>query len=420
MAGSRSPLPSQTGNGDNSRQQALVVGAGPVGLTAALALRSLGMSPVVLEADSQDTIRAGSRALFLHRESLRLLDRISPGIASDLAAHGLVWSTKRTVYRGRQVFSRTYPPSPPDTIPPFVSLRQPDTEDHLRRACLDAGVQVIWSTAVTEAESTAEQATVLAADGCRWQSEYVIAADGARSAVRQSLGIKMCGSRSQSVHVIVDLEEDPAQPMPVERVFHYRHPSLDGRNVLLIPFAGGWQIDLQCKPGDDPEQLTDPSSLSDWVPKVVDDRYRDRVRWVSTYHFHHVVAERFTDPHRRILLAGEAAHLFAPFGARGMNSGIADADAAASAIVVALAATHPNRSHAAVDDFDRSRRQAARHNEQAASAALSHLRGDRFGACLLQQAAATLAPTFTSFGAWLDEAPYGPRTPPLSNPSGKY
>jgi 3-(3-hydroxy-phenyl)propionate hydroxylase len=281
-------------------------------------------------------------------------------------------------------------------------------------------VEVIWSVQITAARSTAGQATVEAEDGRSWHADYIVAADGARSTVRQSLGIKMRGSRSQSVHVIVDLEEDHVDPMPVERVFHYRHPALAGRNVLLIPFAGGWQIDLQCKTGEDPERLTSPTALSDWLPRVVDHRYRDRVRWVSTYRFNHVVAETFTDQHRRMLLAGEAAHLFAPFGARGMNSGIADADAAASAIVTAMAATHPSRARGAIEDFDRTRRQAARYNEQAASAALAHLRRDHVGACLLQRAAATLAPTFRPFGVWLDEAPYGPRMSPLSNATGKY
>jgi 3-(3-hydroxy-phenyl)propionate hydroxylase len=420
MVRTPTPPPPVNGNGDRSHHQALVIGAGPVGLSAALALRTLGLSPTVLEADAQDAVRGGSRALFLHRESLKLLERMSPGLASEIAAYGLIWDTKRTIYGGRQVFSRTYPPPTPEAIPPFISLRQPDTEHHLRQACIKAGVEFIWSAPIKAACSTAEHAAVETEDGRRWDAEYIIAADGARSTVRRSLGIKMRGSRSQSVHVVVDLEEDTADPMPVERVFHYRHPALAGRNVLLIPFAGGWQIDLQCKPTDEPEELTTTDALSQWLPKVVDGKYRDRVAWVSTYRFQQVVAETFTDPHRRLLLAGEAAHLFAPFGARGMNSGIADADVAASAIVTARAATHTGRAHGAIEDFDRVRREAARYNEQAASSALAHLRPSSTIARVRQRVAAKLAPAVKPFGVWLDEAPYGPRMPPSSNPSGKY
>jgi 3-(3-hydroxy-phenyl)propionate hydroxylase len=406
-------------DGDRGGQRVLVIGAGPVGLSAALALRSLGLSPMVFEADAQETVRRGSRALFLHRESLKLLERMSPGLATKIAAHGLTWSTKRTIYGRRQVFSRTYPVAR-GVMPPFISLAQPDTERHLRQACVSAGVEFIWSARIKAARSTAEYATVETEDGRCWDAEYIIAADGARSAVRRSLGIKLHGSRSESVHVVVDLEEDTADPMPVERVFNYRHPALAGRNVLLIPFAGGWQIDLQCKPSDKPEELTTKDALSQWVPKVVDGKYRDRIAWVSTYHFQQVVAETFIDPQRRLLLVGEAAHLFAPFGARGMNSGIADADVAASAIVTALAAAHSGRANGAVEDFDRARREAARHNEQAASAALAHLRPTSMVGRVRQRAAAKLAPTVKAVGVWLDEAPYGPRTRPPSNPTGKY
>src|SRR6266545_804068 len=92
------------------QEPVLVVGAGPVGLAAALALRSFGLAATIVEAEPEDRIRPGSRALFVHRESLRLLDLSCPGIAAEIAGHGVVWRTKRTFYRGRQVYAKTYPP----------------------------------------------------------------------------------------------------------------------------------------------------------------------------------------------------------------------------------------------------------------------------------------------------------------------
>src|SRR5207244_1739310 len=90
-----------------------------------------------------------------------------------------------------------------------------------------------------------------------------------------------------------------------------------------------------------------------------------------------VVASSFADPHRRVLLVGEAAHLFPPFGARGMNSGIADAESAANAVAAALAV--PGLASVAVDEFAERRRAAATFNSQAAGAALAPQRGaDRF------------------------------------------
>jgi 3-(3-hydroxy-phenyl)propionate hydroxylase len=144
------------------------------------------------------------------------------------------------------------------------------------------------------------------------------------------------------------------------------------------------------------------------------------VRWASTYRYLQVVAESFVDEHRRVLLVGEAAHLFPPLGARGMNSGIADADVAATAIRLALAGRNPKRSRAAIDRFDEARRAAARFNSDAAGTALAHLTPDRAGTRLRQRAAAALSPVVPRFGEWLEHAAYGPRGGPPAASSRRY
>ncbi|MFJ4938973.1 FAD-dependent oxidoreductase, partial [Streptomyces pseudovenezuelae] len=73
----------------------VVVGAGPVGLSAALALRARGREVVLLEADPEDRARPGSRALFVHRETLALLDAMRPGLAGEITAYGQTWRTRR-------------------------------------------------------------------------------------------------------------------------------------------------------------------------------------------------------------------------------------------------------------------------------------------------------------------------------------
>jgi 3-(3-hydroxy-phenyl)propionate hydroxylase len=398
----------------------LVVGAGPVGLAAALALRSFSLPATVLEAEPEDRIRPGSRALFVHRESLLLLEAACPGLGAELARHGVVWPTRRTFYRGRQVYAKTYPPLPAAEMPPFTSLRQAETERHLRTACKAAGVDFVWSAEVCEVRAGATGVTVLTVDGRSWRAGYVIGADGARSAVRRSLGIGMRGSRSGGFHVVVDVDDDSADPMPLERVYHYRHPGVGGRNVMRVPFAGGFQIDLQCRPDDRAEDFGTAEALRRWFPGVVDRRYLDAVRWASTYRYLQVVAESFVDEHRRVLLVGEAAHLFPPLGARGMNSGIADADVAATAIRLALAGRNPKRSRAAIDRFDEARRAAARFNSDAAGTALAHLTPDRAGTRLRQRAAAALSPVVPRFGEWLEHAAYGPRGGPPAASSRRY
>ena len=105
-----------------------------------------------------------------------------------------------------------------------------------------------------------------------------------------------------------------------------------------------------------------------WIAQVLPPKYADRVTWVSTYRFYQVVASAFTDEHRRIALVGEAAHLFAPFGARGLNSGIPDALVAARAIA--------EGTPAAIDHFASTRREAALYNRDASNLALRHMQAN--------------------------------------------
>jgi 3-(3-hydroxy-phenyl)propionate hydroxylase len=395
----------------------IVVGAGPVGLSAALAIRSYGLPATVLEAEPADRVRPGSRALFVHRESLRLLDISCPGLASSIVGHGVVWRTRRTLYRGRQVYARSYPPTPPAELPPFTSLRQVETEQHLLSACKAAGVDIRWGAEVTDVDVSASGVAI---GGFAEQASYVIAADGAHSPVRRSLGIPMRGTRSDGFHVVVDVEDHGQDPATLERVFHYEHPAMAGRTVLLVPFAGGFQVDLQCRDDDEPDRFATPEAVRDWLPRVIDRRYVDAVLWVSKYHYLQVVAAEFTDPLRRVLLAGEAAHLFPPLGARGMNSGIADADAAAGAVHAALSAANPARAADAVDRFARARRAAALHNSGAAGAALAHTEPSSPLRRLRQRGAALVAPVVPAAGSWLEHAAYGPRDAPAADHHGKY
>ncbi|MEU0385874.1 FAD-dependent monooxygenase [Streptomyces chartreusis] len=377
----------------------LVVGAGPVGLSAALALRAHGLPVVLLEADPKDRERPGSRALFVHRETLGLLDAMRPGLAAEITAYGRTWHTRRTLYRGREVYARTFPP--PSGPPPFTSLRQTDTERFLRAACAQAGVEFVWGARVAGVSTTATEVRLTDEDGRVWAGAFAIAADGARSTVRRELGIALEGTHGEGFHVVVDVADVPGAELPLERVFHYEHPGVGGRSVMRVPFTGGFQVDLQCRDDDRPEEYGTEEAVRRWLPSVVGDGYGERILWVSTYRFLRKVAASFTDPHRRVLLAGEAAHLFPPFGARGMNSGIADAAAAAEAIAAGTGE--------AVAGFAEVRRAAALFNSAAAGAALDHLRPRRRIVRVGQRAAAALAPVLPWCGSWLEHAPYGPR-----------
>ncbi len=310
--------------GTAGHRAVVVVGAGPVGLSAALALRARGLDATVLEAEPADRVRPGSRAIYVHGATLRLLEQLRPGLGFRLADHGVIWPTRRTLWRGREVFSRTYDaPLPPGKLPHFTSLPQVVAERLLLEECGVAGVEMVWDAPVTSVDVAVDGVAIGTGAGDAWTADYVIGADGARSAVRQAIGGELEGSRSTNSYVIVDVAEVPDEdgPLPLARVFHYEHPAAGGRNVLLVPFAGGWRADLQCRVDDDPEEFSGTEGAAGWVGASLGERYADRITWVSTYQFLQVIARRFVDDRKRVLLTGEAAHLFAPFGARGHELG---------------------------------------------------------------------------------------------------
>ena len=389
--------------------EVLVVGGGPVGLTAALALRALGLPVSLIEAGSADRPRVGSRAIFYHRQSLQLWESMRPGLGWEIARAGLQWSTKRTFWGETQVFERTYAPLPANVFPHATNLSQIELERILLRNCNAAGVTLLWNEQVTDVTTDSQVAVIRTATGGEWRPSYVIAADGARSTVRRSLGMELEGPRIEDAFVIVDVEDDPAQPLPPERLYFYEHPAVQKRNVLIVPFRNGIRADIQLRRGDDPRHFSDLEGVRQWLRRLLPERYVDRVSWVSTYQFLQVVAETFTDANRRVLLAGEAAHLFVPFGARGLNSGVRDAVSAANAVGEALQ-SNPEHARTRIEQAANERREAALYNRSASSLALEHMRA-RDWRIRLRRSAAVLMAKYGSrrAGSYLDSAPFGPR-----------
>lgn len=393
----------------------VVVGAGPVGLTAGLALQKKGISCVVIEANPKDHPRPGSRAIYLHSATLKLLEETSKGLGFELARNGVIWPVKRTLYRGKEVYVRNYgitDNQDPNTLPHFTSLHQHEIEKYMYEACVEAGVPFIWGESVEKLDIQENGVCMTTDSGSKWKAKYVIGCDGARSVVREQAGLKFEGPRTHDTFLVVDLEEDENDPLPIERVFHYQHPAMGYRNVMHVPFKGGWRVDLQLLKGDDVEEFTSLEGVKSWIPKVMDPKYADRITWVSSYRFHQVVADSFTDDQCRVLLAGEAAHLFAPFGARGLNSGVPDALIAVRGIEKALHAGNEEERREAILTAANERRIAAKWNRDASTTALHHLQGDSPEMNMKRELAASLVSIVPRLGRWLDEGPYGPKFGP--------
>ncbi|OLN21233.1 monooxygenase [Domibacillus antri] len=398
-----------------NKRDVIVVGAGPVGLTAGLALQKKGISCVVIEADPKDRPRPGSRAIFLHSATLKLLEETSKGLGFELARNGVIWPIKRTLYKEKEVYVKNYGVTnnqDPNKLPHFTSLHQDNIEKHIYDACVKAGVEFVWGAPVKTLDIQDDGVTLTTENGDVWEAQYIIGCDGARSVVREQAGLKFEGPRTNDTFLVVDVKEDEENPLPLERVFHYHHPAMGRRNVMHVPFKGGWRVDLQLLEDDDLDEFASPEGVKKWLPKVMDTKYAERITWVSSYRFHQVVADSFTDKKHRILLAGEAAHLFAPFGARGLNSGVPDALIAIRGIEKALNASSEEERREAIGAAATERRIAANWNRDGSTTALHHLQGDAPEIDMKRAVAASLVSIVPRLGRWLDEGPYGPKFGP--------
>jgi 2-polyprenyl-6-methoxyphenol hydroxylase-like FAD-dependent oxidoreductase len=326
-----------------------VVGAGPVGLTAALELAARGVPSVVLEAKA-GLEPIGSRAIVLARHALATFRRLG---CPQIAERGVVLERARTYVGETELFTIEFPRVAADELPAFVNLQQTYTE---RALLARVGGDVRFGAPVTGLRQHGEGVT-LTTDDEEVEASYVVACDGAHSTVRKLLGLEFPGKTFHERFLIADLRAElPGFPRN-ERRFFFDPPSNPGRQVLVHPQPDGeWRIDWQVPAETDAQAERESGALDRRVRELVGDASYELV-WLTAYRFHQRLADSFRSG--RVFLAGDAAHLMAPFGARGMNSGVEDVTNLSWKLALVLRKEAPD---SLLDSYERERRAAAREN----------------------------------------------------------
>jgi len=300
-------------------ERVAIVGAGPTGLTLALELGRFGIPSLVFDARSGPTDE-GSRAIVIAKHALQVWDR--HGCAAPMVAKGVTLTRARTYWRETELFVRELAPPKDDELPPFINLQQTFTERVLQDAvAASSSIEVRWGARVAHVSQDGGAVTLTLNGADDLRAEFVIACDGANSTVREALGIPFPGKAHQDRFLICDIRA--ALPFPTERRFFFDPPFNPGRTVLIHPQPDDeWRIDRQVPEETNAEEELASGRLHERVTRIVGDAEYE-IAWLTAYRFHQRVAERWHAD--RIFLAGDAAHRFSPFGARGMNSGVEDA-----------------------------------------------------------------------------------------------
>jgi 3-(3-hydroxy-phenyl)propionate hydroxylase len=309
------------------RHPVVVVGAGPVGLALAIDLAQRDV-PVVL-LDNDDSLSTGSRAICFAKRTLEIFDRL--GCGERMVAKGVSWQVGKVFFRDAQVYRFDLQPEAGHRRPAFINLQQYYVEGYLaERAAELRLIDLRWKNKVTGVEPHAEHVliTIDTPDGpYTLRADHLVACDGSRSTVRQRIGQESQGRVFKDRFLIADVKM--AADFPPERWFWFDPPFHPGQSVLLHRQPDNvWRIDFQLGWEADPEEEKKPEKI---IPRVeallANSALKDvpfELEWASVYTFACQRMARLR--HGRILFAGDAAHGVSPFGARGANSGVQDAD----------------------------------------------------------------------------------------------
>ena len=312
---------------DPAHHPVVIIGAGPVGLCAAIDLAQRNI-PVVI-VDDNDKVSFGSRAICFAKRTLEICDRL--GVGDQLVEKGVQWNLGKVFFDQRKVYEFNLLAEDGHQRPAFINLQQYYVEVYLferLKALQDASapIDIRGKTKVTELRQTDSHATLClnTPDGSyEILVDWVLACDGANSPTRQMLGLDFVGRVFEDNFLIADVTMEAN--FPTERWFWFDPPFNKGQSALLHKQPDGvWRIDLQLGWDIDKEEEKKPENVLPRLKAMLGEEVKFDLDWVSIYTFQCRRMERFV--HNRVIFAGDSAHQVSPFGARGANSGIQDVD----------------------------------------------------------------------------------------------
>jgi 3-(3-hydroxy-phenyl)propionate hydroxylase len=394
--------PPELRSGEVKRHAVVIVGGGITGLTLACALAQYGVKALLLDEDNTVGVKgASSRGICYAQKTLEIFKRL--GIYGRIAAKGVQWSVGRTFAGADEVYAFDLRQQQTHSLsrqPPFINIQQFYVEGFLVEqlhgpAPEDRPVDLRWSHRVTGFAQNEDFATLqleTPTGSYALEAEHVIDCSGSRSPFRAWCGATVTAQQGDDRWCIADVRFK--NPPPVERHTWIEAPFNEGRAVWQHLMADGvWRIDYQMPPHAKPEDVSREdvvrarlkAQFKSQSGQVLDDADYEIV-WVGPYAYRSECLDSLR--HGRVFFAGDAAHVMSPFGARGGNSGVQDADNLAWKLAAVL---QGRAAPALLDSYHHERHEAAVHNVRVTNRTARFLRPADGAERLFRSAALSLA-----------------------------
>ena len=315
-------MPASPGSDAAGDWPIVIVGGGPVGLTAAIDLGRRGHKVLLL--NQFDFIPGGSKGICYAKRTLDIWNRL--GVAEPIVNKGVIWSVGK-VFRGSSsdpIYQFDMLPIKDQEMPGFINIQQYWVEEFLVEAVeqLD-NVRICWGHEVSGFDQDTNTLTVETDDDAYTISaDWILACDGAKSKLRDLLGLEFKTRVFEDNFLIADVKFEAARP--AERWFWF-DPPWGGASALFHKQPDDvWRLDFQLGWDIDKEAAVRPENVAPYVKGLIGEGVPFTEEWYSIYTFQCGRLDRFV--HDRVIFLGDSAHLVSPFGARGFNGGIADVD----------------------------------------------------------------------------------------------
>ncbi len=395
-------VPDAVRTGKAEHHRILIVGGGITGLTLACSLAQLGVDCVLLDEDNTVGVKgASSRGICYTQRSLEIFDKL--GIFERIQAKGIQWSVGRTFAGKDEVYNFDLKQQTNFSLsqqPAFINIQQFYNEGYLVDRITELGhAQIRWNNRVTQLSNDEGVATFTVATPAgeyRATADYVVDATGSKSPFRQWLNVGVKAKKGDDRWCIADVRFNTRPP--TERHTWIEAPFNDNRAVWQHLMADDvWRIDYQMAPDADPEYVSSEAQVRERLAKQFGPDTQVDIVWVGPYAYRSECVDSMCvdlgayaardsaqqplhstqkllqnkhpgqQPASHVFLIGDSAKVVSPFGARGGNTGIADADNLAwklAAVVqghaapALLASYHPERHEAATTNVQVTNRTA--------------------------------------------------------------